>query len=153
MALDGGARPGAAVPRLPPPDRTRSCSGSPARSRAVARPPSSSFMWPRADQTPPPSLSSLICRRPLKGCRTMPSHPFRPLLLSSLVVHPEWFHPSPSTAGQRLRPRRGRSSLLAGPPLWPHGELRLPRFSAQFPLCSSPPLRVRCCRSLLTSPP
>jgi hypothetical protein len=75
--------------------------------------------------------------------------PFRPLLLSSLVAHP-----SPSTAHPRQRPCLSRSSLLAGPPLpppRPRGELRLPGFSAQFPLCSSPTLHVRCCRSSPTS--
>jgi hypothetical protein len=80
--------------------------------------------------------------------------PFHPLL-SSLVAHPKSSHPSPSTACPCQRPCLDRSSLLAGPPLppsWPRGELRLPGFSAQFSLCSSPPLHVRCCRSSPTSP-
>jgi hypothetical protein len=102
----------------------------------------------------PPFLCFL--RAVQKGRRLMPPRPFRPLLPSSLAAHPEPTHPSPSIAHPRQRPCLGCSSLLAGPPLpppRPRGELRLLGFSAQFPLCSSPPLHVRCWRSSPTSPP
>jgi hypothetical protein len=70
------ARPGGAVPGLPPPDCTRLCPGSPARVHAVARPPSS-FTWPCTDRTLP-SLSPLVCRRPLKGHRATSPPLFSP---------------------------------------------------------------------------
>jgi hypothetical protein len=147
------------------PPLCRPCRAARARRwRAVAAPPAlSPTGW---DQAPsPPSTCHVTPRTPIPPflCFSWRRLKGAPPDAVAPVSSPPPLFPSQSTLSHplphlrpRQRPRLSRSSLLARPPLpppRPRGEVRLPRFSAQILLRSSPPLGVWCCRSSSRPPP
>jgi hypothetical protein len=111
-------------------------------------PSSPTLTWTLTLDPPLPLLPAMPFKKGAARCHRALFHP---LLRSSLAEHHEPSCPSPLTSRSCQRPHHDHSSLLAGPPLpprQPRVELHLPGFSTQISLRSSPPLRVRCCKSL-----